>query len=71
MESLEEKRKQDQLQAQIWYLRKTYLNQNVILSQELNIGEVLQSLHLSAEVVSETILRLAYFKAWDNMVVLI
>lgn len=55
MESLEEKRKQDQLQAQIRYLRKTYLNQNVIPSQELNISEVLQSLHLGAEVVSETI----------------
>ncbi|XP_055652281.1 centromere-associated protein E isoform X1 [Falco peregrinus] len=49
MELLEEKRKQDQLQAQIQYLGKTYLNQNEIPSQELNISEVLQSLHLDAE----------------------
>ncbi|XP_009866288.1 PREDICTED: centromere-associated protein E, partial [Apaloderma vittatum] len=51
MESLEEKRKQDQLQAQIQCLKKIYLNQNEIPSQELNIGEVLQSLHLDAENV--------------------
>ncbi|XP_010138466.1 PREDICTED: centromere-associated protein E-like, partial [Buceros rhinoceros silvestris] len=55
MESLEEKRKQDQLQAQIRYLRKTYLNQNVIPSEELNINEVLQSLHLSAESILKDI----------------
>ncbi|KAM9295927.1 centromere-associated protein E [Morus bassanus] len=51
MELLEEKRKQDQLQAQIQCLRKTYLNQNEISSQELNISEVLQSLHLNAESI--------------------
>ncbi|XP_009472953.1 PREDICTED: LOW QUALITY PROTEIN: centromere-associated protein E [Nipponia nippon] len=49
MESLEEKRKQDQLRAQIQCLKKTYLNQNEISSQELNISEVLQSLHSDAE----------------------
>ncbi|XP_028939829.1 centromere-associated protein E, partial [Antrostomus carolinensis] len=49
MELLEEKRKQDQLRAQIQYLRKIYLNQNEISSQELNTSEVLQSLHLDAE----------------------
>ncbi|NXJ81092.1 CENPE protein, partial [Trogon melanurus] len=51
MESLEEKRTQDQLRAQIRYLKKIYLNQNEIPSQELNISEVLQSLHLDAENV--------------------
>ncbi|NXY75167.1 CENPE protein, partial [Glareola pratincola] len=54
MESLEEKRKQDQLRAQIQCLRKTYLNQNdqnEISSPELNISEVLQSLHLDAESI--------------------
>ncbi|NXX75086.1 CENPE protein, partial [Urocolius indicus] len=49
MELLEEKRKQDQLQAQIRYLKKIYFNQNEISSQELNISELLQSLHLDAE----------------------
>ncbi|NXV50361.1 CENPE protein, partial [Uria aalge] len=51
MESLEEKRKQDQLRAQIQCLRKTYLNQNEISPPELNICEVLQSLHLDAESI--------------------
>ncbi|KAM6072935.1 centromere-associated protein E isoform 2-T2 [Theristicus caerulescens] len=51
MELLEEKRKQDQLRAQIQCLRKTYLNQNEISSQELNISEMLQSLHLDAESI--------------------
>ncbi|NXP05824.1 CENPE protein, partial [Thinocorus orbignyianus] len=51
MELLEEKRKQDQLRAQIQCLRKICLNQNEIPSQELNISEVLQSLHLDAESV--------------------
>uniref|UniRef100_A0A8C6IS92 Uncharacterized protein n=1 Tax=Melopsittacus undulatus TaxID=13146 RepID=A0A8C6IS92_MELUD len=51
MELLEEKRKQDQLQAQIQYLRKTYFKQNEVSSQELNISEVLQSLHLEAESI--------------------
>ncbi|XP_009951789.1 PREDICTED: centromere-associated protein E, partial [Leptosomus discolor] len=51
MELLEEKRKQDQLQAQIQCLRKIYLNQNEISSQELNIGEVLRSLRLDAESI--------------------
>ncbi|NWR61489.1 CENPE protein, partial [Bucorvus abyssinicus] len=55
MELLEEKRKQDQLQAQIRYIRKTYLNQNVIPSQELNISEVLQSLHLGTESILKDI----------------
>ncbi|NXL53328.1 CENPE protein, partial [Podilymbus podiceps] len=49
MELLEEQRKQGQLRAHIQCLRKIYLNQNEISSQELNIGEVLQSLHLDAE----------------------
>lgn len=73
MELLEEKRKQDQLRAQIQYLRKIYFNQNEVSSQELNISEVLQSLHLEAEVVSEIIFRqtLAYFKAWGSVLVLI
>ncbi|XP_061228050.1 centromere-associated protein E [Neopsephotus bourkii] len=51
MELLEEKRKQDQLRAQIQYLRKVYFNQNEVPSQELNISEVLQSLHLEAESI--------------------
>ncbi|NXF34290.1 CENPE protein, partial [Nyctibius bracteatus] len=51
MELLEEKRKQDQLRAQIQCLRKIYLNQNEISSQELNIREVLQSLHLDTESI--------------------
>ncbi|NXE22664.1 CENPE protein, partial [Ardeotis kori] len=54
-EVLEEKRKQDQLRAQIQYLRKTYLNQNEISSQELNISEVLQSLHLNEESILKDI----------------
>ncbi|XP_074721204.1 centromere-associated protein E [Strix uralensis] len=49
MELLEEKRKQDQLQDQIQCLRKIYWNQNEVSSQELNISEVLQSLHFEAE----------------------
>ncbi|NXD81999.1 CENPE protein, partial [Halcyon senegalensis] len=51
MELLEEKKKQDGLRAQIQYLGKIYLNQNEISSQELNIDEVLQSLHLGAESI--------------------
>ncbi|XP_069711661.1 centromere-associated protein E isoform X2 [Phaenicophaeus curvirostris] len=51
MELLEEKRKQDQLQAQIQCLRKIYLNQNETSSQELNISEALQSLQLDAESI--------------------
>ncbi|NXT33126.1 CENPE protein, partial [Pelecanoides urinatrix] len=51
MELLEEKRKQDQLRAQIQCLRKIYLNQNEIFPQELNVSEVLQSLHLDAESI--------------------
>ncbi|KAM4672946.1 centromere-associated protein E [Amazona ochrocephala] len=51
MELLEEKRKQDQIRAQIQYLRKIYFNQNEVSSQELNISEVLQSLHLEAESI--------------------
>jgi len=55
IELLEEKRKQDQLRAQIQYLRKFYLKQNKISSEELNISEVLQNLHMDAEVAFETI----------------
>ncbi|NXN66432.1 CENPE protein, partial [Himantopus himantopus] len=51
MELLEEKRKQDQLQTQIQCLRKSYLDQNEIPSQEFNVSEVLQSLHLDAESI--------------------
>ncbi|XP_053922333.1 centromere-associated protein E isoform X2 [Cuculus canorus] len=51
IELLEEKRKQDQLQAQIQCLRKIYLNQNETSSQELNISEALQSLQLDAESI--------------------
>ncbi|NXN34094.1 CENPE protein, partial [Nycticryphes semicollaris] len=55
MELLEEKRKQDQLRAQIQCLRKICLDQNEIPSQELNISEVLQSLHLDAESILKDI----------------
>ncbi|KAM6346746.1 centromere-associated protein E [Podargus strigoides] len=51
MELLEEKRKQDQLRAQIQCLRKTYSNQNEISSQELIVSEAMQSLHLDAESI--------------------
>ncbi|XP_051474239.1 centromere-associated protein E [Apus apus] len=51
MEMLEEKRKQDQLQVQIQYIRKTYLKQNEISSQELNITEALHNLHLEVESI--------------------
>ncbi|XP_027532919.1 centromere-associated protein E isoform X2 [Neopelma chrysocephalum] len=51
MELLEEKKRQDHLQAEIQYLRKIHLNQNEIPSQELNISEGLQSLHLDAESI--------------------
>lgn len=51
MELLEEKRKQDHLQSQIQCLRKTYLKQNEVSSQELNSSEGLQSFHLDAEVI--------------------
>ncbi|NXE73471.1 CENPE protein, partial [Cochlearius cochlearius] len=51
MELLEEKRKQDQLRAQIRCLRKIIFNQDEISSQELNISEVLQRLHLDAESI--------------------
>lgn len=57
MELLEEKRKQDQLRTQIQCLGKIYLNQNEVSSQELNISEVLQSLHLNAEVTFEPIFK--------------
>ncbi|NWQ94216.1 CENPE protein, partial [Burhinus bistriatus] len=55
MELLEEKRKQDQLQAQIQCLSKTHLNQNEIFSQDFSIGEVLQSLRLDAESILKDI----------------
>ncbi|XP_026703732.1 centromere-associated protein E [Athene cunicularia] len=51
MELLEEKRKQDQLQTQIQCLRKIHLDQKEVSSQELNISEVLQSLHFNAETI--------------------
>ncbi|XP_054238811.1 centromere-associated protein E [Indicator indicator] len=51
MELLEEKRKQDQLQVQIQYLRKIWMNQPEIPSEELNSSEMLQSLHLDAESI--------------------
>ncbi|XP_010001476.1 PREDICTED: centromere-associated protein E [Chaetura pelagica] len=51
MEMIEEKRKQDQLQVQIQYIRKTYLKQNKISSQELNMTEALHNLHLEAESI--------------------
>ncbi|NXA22284.1 CENPE protein, partial [Ibidorhyncha struthersii] len=51
MELLEEKRKQDQLRARIQCFRKSNLDQNEISSQEFNISEVLQSLHLDAESI--------------------
>ncbi|XP_010287226.1 PREDICTED: centromere-associated protein E, partial [Phaethon lepturus] len=51
MKLLEEKRKQDQLQAQIHCLRKIYLNQDEVSFKEFNINEVLQSLHLNAESI--------------------
>lgn len=55
MELLEEKRKQDQLQAQIRCFKEFHLNQNEIPSQVVNVGEVLESLHSDAEVAFETI----------------
>ncbi|NXJ61311.1 CENPE protein, partial [Rostratula benghalensis] len=59
MELLEEKRKQEQLRAQIQCLRKIGLDRNEIPneipSQELNISEVLQSLHLDAESILKDI----------------
>ncbi|XP_027762952.1 centromere-associated protein E [Empidonax traillii] len=51
MELLEEKRRQDHLQAEIQNLRKSHLNQNETLSQELNSSEGLQSFHLDAESI--------------------
>ncbi|NXI98148.1 CENPE protein, partial [Psophia crepitans] len=51
MELLEEKRKQDQLRVQIQYLGKICLSPNEMAFQELNISEVLQSLHLEAESI--------------------
>ncbi|XP_051645567.1 centromere-associated protein E isoform X4 [Manacus candei] len=51
MELLEEKRRQDHLQAEIQFLRKIHLNQSDIPSQELNISEGLQSFHLDAESI--------------------
>ncbi|NWQ73509.1 CENPE protein, partial [Columbina picui] len=55
MELLEEKRKQGQLRAQIQCLKKTYLNQTERSSQEFNISEVLQRLHLDAESILKDI----------------
>ncbi|XP_050194004.1 LOW QUALITY PROTEIN: centromere-associated protein E [Myiozetetes cayanensis] len=51
MELLEEKRRQDHLQAEIQNLRKSHLNQNETLSPELNSSEGLQSFHLDAESI--------------------
>ncbi|XP_031963961.1 centromere-associated protein E isoform X3 [Corvus moneduloides] len=50
-ELLKEKRKQDHLQSQIQCLRKIYLKQNEVSSQELNSSEGLQSFHLDAESI--------------------
>ncbi|XP_032042690.1 centromere-associated protein E-like [Aythya fuligula] len=49
MELLEEKRKQDQLQAQIRGLKEFHLTQKEIPARVVNVGEVLQSLHSDAE----------------------
>ncbi|XP_057880641.1 centromere-associated protein E [Melospiza georgiana] len=51
MELLEEKRKQDHLQAQIQCLRNINLKQNEVSSQELNSCEGLQSFYLDAESI--------------------
>ncbi|NXE39375.1 CENPE protein, partial [Ptilorrhoa leucosticta] len=51
MELLEEKRKQVHLQSQIQCLRKIYLKQNEVSSQELNSSEGLQSFLLDAESI--------------------
>ncbi|NXN14669.1 CENPE protein, partial [Indicator maculatus] len=51
MEVLEEKRKQAQLQVQIQYLRKIWMNQPEIPSEELNSSEMLHSLHLDTESI--------------------
>ncbi|KAM9381539.1 centromere-associated protein E [Phaethornis superciliosus] len=51
MKLFEEKKKQDQLRAQIQCLGKNNLNQNEISSQELNRSEALHSLHLDAESI--------------------
>ncbi|NXM04965.1 CENPE protein, partial [Tyrannus savana] len=51
MELLEEKRRQDHLQAEIQNLRKSHLNQNETQSPELNSCEGLQSFHLDAESI--------------------
>lgn len=62
MELLEEKRKQDQLQAQIRCLKELHLNQKEeIPSQVVNVGEVLQSLHSDAEVAFETTFQAGLF----------
>ncbi|NXD55223.1 CENPE protein, partial [Corvus moneduloides] len=50
-ELLKEKRKQDHLQSQIQCLRKIYLKQNEVSSQELNSSEGLQSFHLDVESI--------------------
>nr|XP_047922404.1 centromere-associated protein E isoform X1 [Anser cygnoides] len=55
MELLEEKRKQDQLQAQIRCFKEFHLNQNEIPSQVVNVGEVLESLHSDAENILKDI----------------
>ncbi|XP_071893049.1 centromere-associated protein E isoform X3 [Anas platyrhynchos] len=55
MELLEEKRKQDQLQAQIRCLKEFHLNQKEIPARVVNIGEVLQSLHSDAENIIKDI----------------
>ncbi|XP_030305811.1 centromere-associated protein E [Calypte anna] len=51
MELFEEKKKQDQLRAQMQCLSKNYLNQNEISALELNRSEALHSLHLDAESI--------------------
>lgn len=61
MELLEEKRKQDQLQAQIRCLKEFHLNQKEIPARVVNVGEVLQSLHSDAEVAVETTFQTGLF----------
>ncbi|NXJ09275.1 CENPE protein, partial [Odontophorus gujanensis] len=50
MELFEEKKKQDQLQVQIQFLKKFHLNQDDI-PQELNVSEVWQHLHLNTQSI--------------------
>nr|XP_031360566.1 centromere-associated protein E [Lonchura striata domestica] len=55
IELFEEKRRQDDLQSQIQYLRKINSKQNEVSSQELNSSEELQSLHLDVESIHKDV----------------